>query len=108
MKADVSVSEKSALVKLYNSTNGSNWTVKWDMKAPVSSWFGVKLQDDKVISIQLSNNNLVGVLPSEISNLIYLKELNLYKNAISGTIPASIGKLSSLEVLIDPSVGRES
>ena len=26
MKADVTVSEKNALIKLYNTTNGANWT----------------------------------------------------------------------------------
>ena len=78
MKADVSVSEKNALVKLYDATNGSNWTTKWDLKTPVSAWYGVKIQDDKVVSIQLPNNNLVGELPSEISDLLYLKSLNFY------------------------------
>jgi Leucine-rich repeat (LRR) protein len=99
MKAEVSVSEKSALLKLYNATNGANWTSKWDLNTPVSSWYGVGLQDDKVVSLQLPNNNLVGVLPSEISDLVYLKNLNLYKNSISGMIPASIGKMKSLESL---------
>ncbi len=99
MKAEVSVSEKSALVKLYNSTNGANWTSKWDLNAPVSSWYGVGVQEDKVVSVQLPNNNLVGVLPSEISNLVHLKNLNLYKNAISGMIPSSIGEMKSLETL---------
>ena len=74
MKAEVSVSEKNALIKLYNTTNGANWTSKWDLKTPVSSWYGIQLKDDKVVSIQLPNNNLVGVLPLEISN-IYM-ELN--------------------------------
>src|SRR5659263_72345 len=99
MKADVSVSEKNALIKFYDATNGANWTTKWDLKAPVSSWFGVELQDDKVISIQLPDNNLVGELPSEISDLLYLKSLNLFKNSISGTIPSSIGNMKSLESL---------
>ncbi|MBX9806337.1 MAG: Two component regulator three Y domain protein, partial [Flavobacteriaceae bacterium] len=73
MKGAVSVSEKNALIKLYNATNGANWTSKWNLNSPVSSWYGVTLNDDKVISIQLSNNNLVGELPAEISDLIYLK-----------------------------------
>ena len=52
-----------------------------------------------MVSVQLPNNNLVGVLPSEISNLVHLKNLNLYKNAISGMIPSSIGEMKSLETL---------
>ena len=52
MKAEVSVSEKSALINLYNATNGANWKAKWDLNAPVSSWYGVKLLNDKVVAIQ--------------------------------------------------------
>ncbi|HSN47426.1 MAG TPA: hypothetical protein VLR29_01570, partial [Flavobacterium sp.] len=96
MKADVSVSEKNALIKLYNATNGAGWTSKWDLKTPVSSWYGVGLLADKVISVQLPNNNLVGVLPSEISDLIYLEDFNLYRNSISGVIPSTIGQMKRL------------
>ena len=99
MKADVSIAEKNALIKLYDVTNGANWTSKWDLNAPVTSWYGVTIQDDKVVSLNLANNNLVGVLPAEISNLVNLKKLNLYKNAISGNIPSSIGEMKSLEIL---------
>jgi Leucine-rich repeat (LRR) protein len=99
MKAEVSISEKNALVKLYNSTNGQNWTSKWNLNSPVSSWYGVVLVEDKVISIQLPGNNLVGFLPSEISDLVNLKTLNLYKNSISGTLPNSIGDMKSLVLL---------
>ena len=77
MQASVSTAEKETLLKLYYATDGSNWTSKWDLNAPVSTWFGVEVQNDKVVSLQLPENNLVGVLPSEISNLIYLKKLNL-------------------------------
>ena len=69
MKAEVSDTEKNALLKLYDATNGSDWTVKWDLKSPVSNWFGIVLQDDKVISIQLPNNNLVGKLGFVFLNL---------------------------------------
>lgn len=79
MMANISNAEKEALVKLYNTTNGSHWTKKWDLKSPVSTWYGVKLHNDKVIALNLSNNNLVGDLPADISNLVYLQELILFK-----------------------------
>ena len=97
MKADVSVAEKNALIQLYNATNGANWTSKWDLKSPVSSWYGVKLQADKVVSIDLQKNNLVGTLPASIGDLKSLELLNLSFNKLSGSIPASIGELSSLK-----------
>ena len=55
--AEISSAEKSALTKLYKATNGSKWTKTWDLKSPVSTWFGVEIQNDKVISIKLINNN---------------------------------------------------
>ena len=68
MWASISFSEKDALVKLYIATNGNQWKKQWDFNKPVSSWYGVKLQNDKVVGLDLSNNNLTGQLPSE--NLI--------------------------------------
>jgi hypothetical protein len=46
---------------------------------PVSTWYGIKLEDDKIVSINLSDNNLVGEIPNEIVALTDLKELNLHK-----------------------------
>ena len=99
MLADVSVSDKTVLLKIYKSTNGENWKTKWDLNAPVSSWYGVKVSGDKVVAINLSDNNLSGEIPSEIADLVSLQELNLHKNKIAGTIPAAIENLKELRVL---------
>ena len=106
MFANVSPLEKNALMKLYQSTNGKQWNVKWDLSLPVSTWYGVTLQNDKVIALQLPNNNLVGEIPTEIVNLVNLEELNLHRNQISGTIPNFIGKLKNIKVL-DANVGSK-
>ena len=39
--AGVSPTEKKALVKFHQSTNGSQWTTKWDLNKPVEQWHGV-------------------------------------------------------------------
>ena len=95
--ANISFSEKDALVKLYIATKGNQWKNQWDFNKPVSAWYGVKVQNDKVVELDLSNNNLSGVLPSEIVNLIHLKNLILFKNNISGTIPSKIGNMKELK-----------
>ena len=77
MLANVSATEKEALLKLYSNTNGSQWTKKWDLKAPVSSWYGVKIVGDKVIGLDLSNNNLVGELPVEIFSKSIFSKIHL-------------------------------
>ena len=99
MFAKVSPAEQNALIKLYESTNGKQWKITWDLSSPVSTWNGVTIQNDKVVGIHLENNNLVGALPVEIVNLVNLEILDLHKNQISGTIPTFIGKLKELRVL---------
>ena len=99
MFAVVSQKEKEALIKLHHATSGTQWKVKWDLAAPVATWYGVSLQDDKVIAVVLQNNNLIGQLPQEILNLVHLQELDLHKNQLTGTIPSFIGKLKEMKVL---------
>ncbi|XP_061354275.1 receptor-like protein EIX2 [Gastrolobium bilobum] len=50
-----------------------------------------------VTNVDLSNNNLSGVIPREITNLDGLIYLNLSKNQLIGQIPPSIGNMRSLE-----------
>ena len=89
--ANVSFLEREALVKLYQATNGTNWTNKWNLSAPINTWYGVKLYNDKVIAINLADNNLTGSLPNEITDLVFLQTLDLHKNTINGNIPQPTG-----------------
>ncbi|XP_021764893.1 LRR receptor-like serine/threonine-protein kinase GSO1 [Chenopodium quinoa] len=52
-----------------------------------------------VKSFDVSNNNLQGEIPSEISYLGGLVSLDLSRNKFSGTITSNIGQLTSLEFL---------
>ncbi|KAF8074432.1 hypothetical protein N665_1102s0015 [Sinapis alba] len=47
-------------------------------------------------SLNLSSNNLAGILPDSIGNLKYLKVLKLYGCRIFGKLPYSLGNLSHL------------
>ncbi|KAF8102001.1 hypothetical protein N665_0201s0293 [Sinapis alba] len=47
-------------------------------------------------SLNLSSNNLAGILPDSIGNLKYLRVLKLYGCSFFGKIPSSIGNLSYL------------
>ena len=47
----------------------------------------------------LTGNQLSGNIPSSISNLTQLIELNLASNTLSGTIPVNIGNLNQLQYL---------
>ena len=57
--ASVSNSEKEALIALYNSTNGSEWNTTWDLDKSIDTWHGVVILDSKVVSLNLSFNNIM-------------------------------------------------
>ena len=91
----------NALVDLYNNTNGPNWINQsgWLGPDPLT-WYGVTFDNNgKVIGLDLSNNNLEGTFPVEITQLDQLEELYLGNNSLSGTVPASISNLLNLRVL---------
>ncbi|MBK8483582.1 MAG: hypothetical protein IPL31_04350 [Saprospiraceae bacterium] len=79
-------SDSLELVKLYNATNGPNWTNKWDLTKPMESWYGITLKPDGcVITIKLNSNNLSGNLLD--FNLPFLEGLFLQDNHINGSLP---------------------
>ena len=87
------------------------------------------LNDDEVVQLwdncyfietttelNLSDNGLIGEIPSEIGDLINLEKLYLNNNQLTGSIPSEIGDLINLEKLylnsnqltglIPPSIGN--
>ncbi|KAG0468166.1 hypothetical protein HPP92_017494 [Vanilla planifolia] len=63
-------------------------------------WYGVGCSDDgRVVSLNLKDLCLEGILVKEIGKLIHLKSLILHNNSLSGTIPKEINQLQKLEVL---------
>jgi hypothetical protein len=128
LPAAVPVCDSLLLVKLYNYTDGPNWSKKWDLYAPVHTWHGLSFNREGLIErINLSRNNLRGALSDvfdencsemrrslrfmdlsnnalsdvqgTLSNLSNLEYLDLSKNLFKDTIPHQIGGLASLRVL---------
>jgi len=90
-----------ALVDFYNSTSGAGWTqnTNWLTTTPLSTWYGVQLQNGRVNSLSLSNNNLIGTIPTSFGNLSQLTFLSLRNNQLSGNIPSSFSNLSLINDL---------
>ncbi len=90
-----------ALIALYDATDGDNWTNNANWKTgPVSSWYGITTSGNRVTSIDLINNNLVGTIPSEIGNLTELTYLGLTNNSqLSGSIPPELGNCTKLRTI---------
>jgi len=97
----ISQAERDALIALYNSTDGDNWTINDDWLGPPGTecnWYGVSCDSGRnhVISLKLFYDKLNGVIPPEIGNLIYLEELDLNWTQLKGSIPSEIGNLTNL------------
>lgn len=89
-----------ALVDLYNATNGGNWVNTWDLVLPMSTWYGVSVDNGGCVEVlNLDGNNLIGTIPSSIGNIAHLRDLRLSANQLSSAIPAEIGNLQQLELL---------
>ncbi len=103
--AGIAQSHCLALVALYNTTDGPNWTnhTNWLQTSDVCTWYGVncRIQNDGVPrELLLGSNNLRGVLPVEVGSLDSLRMLHLFQNDLSGQIPASLGGLPELQELV--------
>lgn len=99
--AEIPQTECSALLALYNSTDGANWAVSnnWLANNTPCAWFGVDCSAGHVSGLDLDNNNLSGPLPSELGNLASLTILDMDGNQLSGPVPPALGNLGSLVIL---------
>jgi hypothetical protein len=90
-----------ALVALYNSTDGTNWTdhKNWLTNSPLSTWYGVTITGTRVSKIALANNQLNDSIPSSIGNLDSLHTLDVNHNQLNDSIPVELHKLKHLYYL---------
>ena len=91
--------DKTALVALYNATNGPNWLNNdyWLSDRPIAEWHGVTTDvTGRVVELDLSSNGLLGLLPSELADLENLKRLRLSDNQLYGNVPSALGTLENL------------
>jgi len=106
--------QRYILALLYFTTDGSNWEFSYNWLAPVPEcqWREERADqyevingvcecsaDEKVTSIRLGYNSLIGTIPSELGQLDELEVIFLDINKLSGTIPSEIGNLVKLEKL---------
>lgn len=91
--------DSMALVRFYEVLLGDQWTRKWDLTTPITSWPGVTVVDGRVVGISLNNNKLEGAIPAGIANLTELQSVSLEGNLLSGNLPSGLSSLTKLESL---------
>jgi Leucine-rich repeat (LRR) protein len=98
--------QRYALALFYFACNGFEWTIDEgkDYLSRDSSecdWYGIACADDNstIIGLHFDNSSIIGTLPSELSILTNIRELNMDSNQIGGKIPSWLNQWASLEVI---------
>jgi len=104
-----SADECNALGDLYYAANGSGWNVNggWvdaaaGMPTDLCSFTDTVIcsgAGGPVVYLQLASNGLKGTIPPSLGSMTTLYELFLSYNALSGSIPDSIGACREIGVL---------
>ena len=92
-------SDRAVLETFYQATGGSGWTnnASWLSDKPLNQWHGVSTNGQgQVTQLVLRDNNLSGSLPATLGNLESLQVLSLDRNSIGGSLPTELGNLSNL------------
>ena len=96
---DNEAQDRAALQALYRATNGAGWTANtnWNSPAALNTWHGVTTNPDgRVVTLDLSANNLTGSIPPQVGGLAALQVLDLSNNNLTGSIPPQVGDLTAL------------
>ncbi|MEM7372094.1 MAG: S8 family serine peptidase [Bacteroidota bacterium] len=94
----VSPQDSLALINLYNSTNGPNWTDqgKW-LSDTLENWKFITIENGRIAGLNIPNNNLQGTIDSSINSLTALVEMDLSRNKIE--VLPQLNGLDSLQIL---------
>ncbi|KAL1542106.1 LRR receptor-like serine/threonine-protein kinase GSO1 [Salvia divinorum] len=96
--------DRSSLLalKAHITSDPHNLLMKnWTTKTSVCNWIGITCDplSNRVTGLNISDMQLVGVIPPEIGNLSSLTSLDMNENSFYGPIPASLFNISSIQVI---------
>ena len=96
-----SVTERFALMELYDSTGGDFWNNRggWDGDSELDDWHGVTVEDSLIRELRLPGNGLDGPLPPALGSLLGLETLDLADNDLTGGVVDGITSIDPLDTI---------
>ncbi len=96
-----SVTERFALMELYDSTGGDSWNSRggWDGDSELDDWYGVTVEDSLIRELRLPGNGLEGPLPPALGSLLGLETLDLADNELTGGVVTAITSIDPLDTI---------
>ena len=90
-----------SLESIYANTGGATWIRNsgWLASSQPCDWDGVSCVDERITHLILPNNGMTGTLPASLSSVQSLQVLDLSGNDIQGPVPAKYAALTSLDTL---------
>ena len=82
-------------------TLAGTWTLNWSASTPMDNWEGIHLRGTprRVTNLNLEGWGLTGTIPAALGDLAKLEILVLAHTQLTGPIPAALGNLANLENL---------
>lgn len=103
LAAQINIGDSLALVDLYDSTSGDTWrnNTNWKTLAPVGTWAGISVSNNRVVAINMVGNNASGTIPSSFKNLKGMIAIDLVDNGFRGDLLSHISnfkKITSIHI----------
>lgn len=92
------IEQRYVLAVFYFSTDGPNWSLDdgWLSKQHVCQWWGLSCEELIVHAFEFYSNALTGTVPADIGRLTLLQYMDLSENRLGGTLPTQLGNLCNL------------
>ena len=106
-RGEADLTQRYVLATLFFGTNGDTWEINRDWLSPTKSvceWFTsgfskTVCNDEGLLrELNLKRNNMTGTIPTELGHLSdQLQVLDFSSNSLTGTLPTELGKLLNVE-----------
>ena len=92
------VSDCQALLAARDTLAGPGGSLDWSPDTNIDQWHGIWVDEDlnRVTVLALSRSDLGGTIPSSLGSLSSLERLILASNQLTGQVPAELGRLVNL------------